>query len=342
MANVTKRTAGIRCVAQVLTLLVFAAFACFLFSQAAGKAQFGERTLVLQLPLAPFWYVAATLMAFSLLTQIVVAFEETKQLAILSAGEVARAAPLVCLALAAAASGVLILWQGDLGAVSKILIGFGVLYLFALAQVPIGVAMALAGLVGAYALLGAAPAALVGTNNLASALSSADIASVPLFLLMGNLAVAAGFADQIFAAATSVFGRFRGGHAIATIIGCAGFGTVSGSSVATTATIGGVAFREMRSRAYAPGLATGTIAAGGTLGALIPPSVILIIYCVIAEQPISVAFMASLVPGLLATALYVLTVVILVRLKPGIAPRLDRPTSPLAAVLAACRRACCS
>ena len=342
VGHLTKRMVGIRVVAHFLTAITFALFTLFLFSFGTARGQFNEKTLVLQWPLAPFWYVASAMMAISFITQITVFLEDVRTLTREHPNVVVRELipPLASVLLAAAAGGALILWQGQMNEVVKVLIGFTSLYLLALTHIPIGIAMALSGLIGVYALLGASPAALVGTNNLTSALSSADIASVPLFLLMGNLAVAAGFADQIFSAATSFFGRFRGGHAIATIIGCAGFGTVSGSSVATTATIGGVAYREMRSRDYAPALATGSIAAGGTLGALIPPSVILIIYCVIAEQSIPGAFMASLIPGLLAVALYVVAIVILVRLKPELAPEgAETTTSRLRALFIAWRPA---
>jgi C4-dicarboxylate transporter DctM subunit len=340
VGTLTRRVAGIMVVAHLMTAITFALFTLFLFSFAAAKAEFNEKTLVLQLPLAPFWYFAGIMMAVSFVVQAAAFCEDVKGLLKNHASTIVQelAPPIVSILLVAAAGAALILWQEQMSEPVKVLIGFAMLYLMALTHIPIGIAMAMSGLVGAYAMLGVSPAALVGTNNLTSVLSSADIASVPLFLLMGNLAVAAGFADQIFSAATSFFGRFRGGHAIATIIGCAGFGTVSGSSVATTATIGGVAYREMRSRNYAPGLATGSIAAGGTLGALIPPSVILIIYCIIAEQSIPVSFMASLVPGLLAVALYVIAIAILVRVKPELAPEgAEAKTSRLKAALMAWR-----
>ena len=112
------------------------------------------------------------------------------------------------------------------------------IYFLALAHVPIGVSMGLTGLIGCYAVLNIGAAQLIGANNLSSTLSSPDLAAVPLFLLMGNLAIASGFADDIFEAATAIFGRMRGGHALATVLGCAGFGAISGSSVATTATLG--------------------------------------------------------------------------------------------------------
>lgn len=322
VGSITKRTAGLRFFASVLLACVIGLMAVFLFIYGSQKGEFNEKTLVLQWPLQPFWYLSGTLVGASFLVQLAVCIEDAAALFRLHSKDIVRelAAPFLCLVLAALLSWQLIHWQGQMAPATNVIVGFAGLYILALSHVPIGASMALAGLIGAYALLGEGAAAQVGTNSVVNVMSSSDIASVPLFLLMGNLAIAAGFADQIFAAATAFFGRFRGGYAIATIIGSAGFGAISGSSVATTATIGGVAYSKMRSRNYAQGFATGSIAAGGTLGALIPPSVILIIYCVIAEQSISESFMAALVPGLLATALYIITIVILVRLKPDLAP----------------------
>jgi tripartite ATP-independent transporter DctM subunit len=345
VGSMTGRKLGLHFLAALLTACVFILYTAFLFIFGSEKGQFGENTLVLQLPLQPFWYLTATLIGISAIVQFVVCLEEAVALFSLRSREFLReiAAPLFGLALAILLGLVLIHWQAQMGPVTKVVVGFACLYALALSHVPIGVSMALAGLAGIYALLGVAPATQVGVNNVVSTISSSDIASVPLFLLMGNLAVAAGFAELIFAAATTFFGRFRGGYAIATIIGSAGFGAISGSSVATTATIGKVAYQEMRSRSYAPQFATGTIAAGGTLGALIPPSVILIIYCVIAEQSISESFMAALVPGLLATALYVVAIIIQVRVKPELAEisgATDEPAgavSPLRAVVSAWR-----
>lgn len=343
VGGMTGRTMGLRFLASVLTVCVFGLYTFFLFIFGTEKGEFGESTLVLQLPLKPFWYVTTALIAVSSIVQIVVCLEEAATLFAQRGDKMVRelAGPVVSLVSAIVLGAVLIQWQAEMSPVTKVVLGFACLYVLALGHVPIGVSMALAGLVGIYALLGATPAVQVGVNNVVGTISSSDIASVPLFLLMGNIAVAAGFAEQIFAAAKTFFGRFRGGYAIATIIGSAGFGAICGSSVATTATIGRVAYKEMRARSYAPGFATGTIAAGGTLGALIPPSVILIIYCVIAEQSISESFMAALVPGLLATGLYVIAIAILVRIRPDLAalPPETETASPLRAIASAWRPA---
>ncbi|GKY88276.1 TRAP transporter large permease [Sinisalibacter aestuarii] len=322
IGSLTGRKRGLHVVASLLSAVTFALFTYFLWHHAGAKTSYGETTLVLGLPIGPFWYAASGLMALSFLAQIPAVLLDLREIAGNAPREIASelAAPLLLLAGFALAIGALFLLPSGATALTKVGLGFAALYLLALAHVPLGVALAIAGLLGSYALLGQTPAQLIGINSLTGSLASPDLAALPLFLLMGNLAIAAGFADDIFQAASALFGRLRGGHALATIIGCAGFGAISGSSVATTATIGGVAYREMKTRNYAPGLATGSIAAGGTLGALVPPSVILIIYCVIAEQSISEAFAAALVPALLAIALYAVTVLVLAHLSPRMAP----------------------
>ncbi|MFC3723041.1 TRAP transporter large permease [Neoaquamicrobium sediminum] len=321
LGQITGRDDAPRLVAALLNLGVLGLFVWFLMRYAMTKASYGETTLVLGLPKAPFWGAAAVAMALATLAQLAVFGAELAAYVRHGSRRLHNLVPPV--AMVAAALAILLVtahYAPTIGAGPKILAAFAVLYLLALAHVPIGVSLAIAGLGAVLLQMGLRPALLVGTNNLVGSLSSVDMAAVPLFLLMGNFAIAAGFADDIFSAATLLFGRMRGGHAMATVMGCAGFGAISGSSVATTGTLGGVAFREMQARRYAPSLSTGSVAAGGTLGALIPPSVILIIYCVIAEVSISKAFTAALLPGLMATALYVLSVVIQVRLMPSLAP----------------------
>ncbi len=139
---------------------------------------------------------------------------------------------------------------------------------------------------------------------------------IPLFVLMGAIAERAGLAGDLFAAAEYLFGRKRGGPAIAVIVACGAFGAVCGSSVATTATFARAALPELRRLGYAPGFAAGLVSAGGTLGILIPPSVILVIYAIVTEQNIARLFLAALLPGLLAVLLYALAVALAVRLLP--------------------------
>jgi tripartite ATP-independent transporter DctM subunit len=149
---------------------------------------------------------------------------------------------------------------------------------------------------------------------------------IPLFILMGAIAERGGLARDLFTAANALIGHRAGGMAMSVIGACACFGAVCGSSVATTATFGRAALPELRRYGYDPGLSTGTIAVGGTLGILIPPSVILVVYAISTEQNIAKLFMAALIPGLLATAFYILAIALLARLRPALMPAAARVT----------------
>jgi len=194
-----------------------------------------------------------------------------------------------------------------------------VLVLVAL-HVPVGIAMGLVGVSGFAALQGWKPALALLSNEFAGSLASADLAVIPLFLLMGSLAHSAGLGTDVYRLAQAFLGHRPGGLAMATIGGCAGFGSVCGSSIATAATFGRVSLPEMLARGYAPGFAAGCIAAGGTLGILIPPSVIMVIYAVLTEQLILDLFTAAVLPSVLAVALYLAAVAVHVRLHPRSAP----------------------
>jgi tripartite ATP-independent transporter DctM subunit len=190
-----------------------------------------------------------------------------------------------------------------------------------LARVPIALAMILTGGGGIIWLSG--PAILLSQfKTLAwGVFSNYDLSVAPLFLLMGHLAGRTGLSRDLFAGAHALVGRVRGGVAIAAIGACAGFGAVCGSSLATASTMGKVALPELRRLNYAPSLATGTLAAGGTLGILIPPSVVLILYAVSGEANIVTMFMAALAPGLLAVLGFALVIRLEVWLNPASGPR---------------------
>jgi C4-dicarboxylate transporter, DctM subunit len=157
--------------------------------------------------------------------------------------------------------------------------------------------------------------------------SSFDFSVVPLFLMMGNFATRAGVTAALFRAASAFIGHFRGGLAMAAIGGCAAFGTISGSSLATAALMGQVSLPELRRYKYAPSFATGALAAGGTLGALIPPSIPLIIYAIMVEGNIVQLFQAAFIPGILAAIGYLVVISIVVRINPAAGPAGDRATS---------------
>lgn len=202
----------------------------------------------------------------------------------------------------------------------------GILFMFALIllQVPIGIAMAVSGIVGFGLLAGFGPAfTIIGTET-STIISSTDLAVIPLFLLMGNFATCAGLSGDIYNLAHAFLGHRRGGLALSTIAGCGFFGAVCGSSTATAATFGRVALPEMLSRKYAPHFAAGCIAAGGTLGSLVPPSVILIIYAVMTEEFIITLFIAAIIPAILSIASYFVAISIYLRINPAAGPSSPR------------------
>ena len=200
------------------------------------------------------------------------------------------------------------------------LLGLALLFILILLHVPIGVAMGVSGLVGTGLIIGWEPTLTLLATEPTSAIANEGLGVVALFLLMGNLAFVGGLSSELFKLFQAFVGHRRGGLAIATIGSCAGFGAVCGSAVATTATMSRVALPEMLKRGYSKSLASGVIAAGGTLGIIIPPSVILILYGVLTENSIIALFIASVIPGLLATALYALAVIAVVTWRPASAP----------------------
>ncbi len=204
-------------------------------------------------------------------------------------------------------------------AVLSLLIFGGMLLLMA-ARVPIAVSMALAGGAG-YVVQAGWQAFLSFLNDAAFArLANYDLSVIALFILMGHFATQGGLSKALFAFSSVLMAPFRGGLAMAAVLASAAFGSICGSSVATAATITSVALPELRRHGYSGRLATGALAAGGTLGILIPPSVPLIIYAILAEQNIAKLFAAAVVPGVLAMLGYIVAIGIYVRLRPQHAP----------------------
>jgi len=203
---------------------------------------------------------------------------------------------------------------------------FGVMLALMALRTPIAIAMFAAGTLGYVLQAGWSPLANFLNTQAFARFASYDLSVIPLFILMGNFATQGGISRALFKFAAAVMGRFKGGLAMAAVMACAVFGAICGSSVATAATITSVALPEMRRHGYSGRLATGTLAAGGTLGILVPPSVPLVIYAILAEQNIAKLFAAAMVPALLAVAGYVLAIAIFVRLVPGQAP--DHDESP--------------
>jgi tripartite ATP-independent transporter DctM subunit len=203
-------------------------------------------------------------------------------------------------------------------------LGIAVLLLLLAAGVPIGVGLLLVGL-GGLALMISPEAALIKGGVVSfEVISKYELGVLPLFLLMAHICFAAGASRDFFDVAARFVGHRRGGLALASIGGCAGFGAISGSSLATVATVSSVALPEMRKAGYHPGFAAGALAAGGTLGSLIPPSGALIVFGIIAEQSIGKLFAAAIVPGFSQAAFYLVTIVILCAFRPEFGPATAR------------------
>jgi C4-dicarboxylate transporter, DctM subunit len=200
------------------------------------------------------------------------------------------------------------------------LVGFVALFVLMLLRVPVGMAMGLVGVTGFGYMVGSGPALkMVGQTSMRT-VTDWNFAVVPLFLLMGSFATTSGMSRELFRAANAFLGHLRGGLGIATIAACGGFAAICGSSVATAATFSRVAYPEMRRYGYPQSFATGVIAAGGTLGIMIPPSTVFAVYGLITEQDIGKLFVAGILPGILAIAMYMLTVTVIGYSKPGYLP----------------------
>ena len=206
---------------------------------------------------------------------------------------------------------------------SESAIGFvGLFALFALLflRVPVAMAMLVVGFIGTVVMNGySAALSALGTEAFEISVTL-PLTVIPLFVLMGNLAGVSGMSRDLFNAAYRWVGHWRGGLASATIVGCAGFAALSGSSIASAVTMGRVALPEMKRFKYGDSLATGAVAAGGTLGILIPPSTGLIIYAILTEESIGRLFMAGIIPGILLTCLFLIAIAIVTRLKPELGP----------------------
>ena len=200
------------------------------------------------------------------------------------------------------------------------LIGFLVLFILMLLRVPVGMAMGLVGVAGYSYIVGVGPAMkLIGQTSMRT-VTDYTFGVIPMFMLMGAFVSISGVSKELFRAANSFVGHLRGGLGVATVIACGGFAAICGSSVATAATFAGVAYPEMRRYGYPKSFATGVIAAGGTLGAMLPPSTVLAVYAIITQQDIGKLFMAGILPGLLAITMYVITIAIIVKLRPDLLP----------------------
>jgi C4-dicarboxylate transporter, DctM subunit len=311
-------------------------------------------TIFVRLPMAPFVWVIAAFVAVSALAQVVALFVSVKFAlaglrdtsgwsigaapdrdrrsdpvarvdgrAVLAAGLLVMAAAAVAVlgfhqslsVLTAFARGQPLLFSG------VIII---LLWVMLILYVPLAVVMGLLGLIAAIVFLGLEPALTVLGNESVQFLTNPAVSVLPMFLMMGSFAVVAGMSGDLYELAHKLLAHRRGGLALATIGGCAGFGALTGSSLATVATIGRVAMPEMVARGYAKRLAAGTVAAGGTLGALVPPSIPLVFYALLTESSIGRLFVAAVIPAAIAVTLYLIAISVYVRLNPEVAPVEER------------------
>jgi C4-dicarboxylate transporter DctM subunit len=206
------------------------------------------------------------------------------------------------------------------------IIGIIALFLFIFSRMPVGFVMAIIGFIGFGTLVSFDASMNLIAKDVYSVFGSYNLTVIPLFVLMGQLAYHSGISKRLFDAAYKFIGHWPGGLAIATIGACAGFAAICGSTNATAATMAAVTLPEMKRYNYKPELATGVVAAGGSLGILIPPSVIFIVYGILTEQSIGKLFVAGVVPGILLTGLFIVTIVIWTSLRPELGPRGPKAT----------------
>jgi len=335
-------TAWLDAFGAVLLLIFFALLAQQIAIFAAGLARQGRVTVILGLPQAPFMMAVVVLLAIGTLVQAVITvnlFHRAWRWARPAPGSGHQALTVVAAVLAVVMAGALLYGAINLTSVSRwvatnpgkaVGIGFAVMWIFMLGQIPLATLTGLIGIVGAALFIGFAPALSAFATEATGLLTNNQIATLPLFLMMGSFAAVSGMADDLYRLAHAGFGRFRGGLALATIGSCAGFGALTGSSLATAATIGRVAIPEMRARGYSAALATGVCAAGGTLGPLVPPgSGPIIVFALLTEASVGQLFVASVGPAILAIALYLLTILLYVRVAPRSVPAASGAIDPV-------------
>jgi C4-dicarboxylate transporter, DctM subunit len=200
------------------------------------------------------------------------------------------------------------------------IVGIVILLLLFMLRMPVAFAMAFVGFTGFAYLNGIESAMPLLAQDIFETLSSYPLSVIPMFILMGSFAFASGISQRLYKACYTWFGHYRGGLTVATVMACSGFAAICGSTAATAATMGSIALPEMKKYNYDDKLATGTVASAGTLGILIPPSTVLIIYGILTEESIGKLFIAGIVPGVLLTLLFVLTVILLCWRQPNLAP----------------------
>lgn len=335
-------SAWLRIVGNTLYLLVLCIAAWRIVVHTVNAFEIGKVTIVLQWPMWPFLTVIALFFAICVPIQLIVVLSMIAERMGLKAapnraeqpspagapGGAARIAGAfaivvtVAVGLAAAAWSGIATWQDSLANYGTALsvFFFLLLWLLIFLFVPLSAALMICGLLGAGALMGFDAALSVVGSETVGLITNEDLAVLPLFMMMGAFATVAGLSADIYRLAQASVGFLRGGLALATIGGCAGFGALTGSSLATIATIGTVSLPEMQRRGYSRELASGTVAAGGTLGQLIPPSTAIVLYAILVEQSIGTLYIAVLVPAVMTVLLYGAAVLVQVWVRPAAAP----------------------
>ncbi len=319
---------------SLLLLVFFGLLTWQIYVYAGQLADQGRGTVMLGLPQAPFIYGVAVLLTIGCLVQLVIMLNHFRQVYIYPGPQPGEAThPVftkITIAVGIAVIAIALYVTFNLHDVSnwaqrhiglEVLYAFLCLWLFMLGLVPLAAVMGLVGLVGAALIIGFDPALSAFATEAEGFLTNSQVGTLPLFLMMGSFAATAGMATDLYDLAHTVLGRMRGGLAYATVVGCAGFGALTSSSIATASLIGKVAVPEMRERGYSPALATGVCAAGGTLGALVPPSGPLIVFALLTEASVGRLFMGAFGPALLSVMLYCATVWLYVHLAPKSCPK---------------------
>ncbi len=326
-------TAWLRVVGGVMLLVFFSILCWRLWGLALRYDSQGRASALLQLPLAPTYFAVSLAMGLSAIVQL---FNLTEDFALARAETgTQRSHPPVLVVIGTL--GVLVL--GIAGWVlfgfdsfsntammypgTAAIIGFLILWLAVLAQLPLATVTGMIGVIGSMAFIGGGASMNTFAGDAADFLRNEQVATLPMFLIMGAFSVAAGVSDDLFRLGNAILGRFRGGLAYATIAGCAGFGAVSGNSIATSATFGRMALPAMKKAGYAPTLSSASVAAGGTLGALVPPSGVIILFALLTEESIGALFVAAMIPAVVAILLYFGAVFAVVRMNPDAAPDVD-------------------
>lgn len=314
--------------AAVFVLVFFTLLAWRVGHTAADIQRTGQTTVLTDIPKAPFFWGVTLALCFTALVQATVtlkaffvAARATPNMAWLMVlgGVVALGYPALTLASLAPADMFYVLNPGNALVLSGLI--FAIMWLLILGSVPIGVSMGILGIIGTATILDSSLAMEVLGSETTSFITREGLSVLPLFLLMGAFASVAGIGTDLYRLANALVGHVRGGLAHASIMACAGFGMLTGSSIATQMSIGKIALKEMQEHEYSQELSAGSIAAGGTLGQLIPPSSALILFAVMTEQSVGQLFIGAVVPGLLAAVLYMSTVTVWLWIYPSAAAK---------------------